>query len=44
MEKIKRIRLVCGALIVGGFFLPWLDMGEMGEMLSDFAPFRQCVS
>ena len=31
------IRLVCGALIVGGFFLPWLDMGEMGEMLSGFA-------
>ena len=28
------IRLVCGALIVGGFFLPWLDMGEM---MSGFA-------
>ena len=37
MEKIKVIRLVCGAVIVGGFFLPWMDMGEMGEMMSGLA-------
>jgi Na+/melibiose symporter-like transporter len=37
MEKIKMIRLVCGALIVGGFFLPWLDMGEMMSELAAIA-------
>jgi hypothetical protein len=37
MEKIKIIRYVCGAVIVIGFFLPWMDMGEMGEMMSGFA-------
>ena len=37
MEKIKLIRYVCGALVVIGFFLPWMDMGEMGEMMSGFA-------
>ena len=31
------IRLVCGALIVGGFFLPWLDMGEMMSELAAIA-------
>ena len=37
MDKIKTIRLICGAIIVVGFFLPWMDMGEMGEMMSGFA-------
>ena len=32
---MRKIKLVCGAVIVGGFFLPWLDMGEMGEMMSE---------
>ncbi len=27
MKNGKMIRLVCGALILIGFFLPWLDMG-----------------
>ena len=34
---MRKIKLICGAVIVGGFFLPWLDMGEMGEMMSEFA-------
>ena len=34
MKNIKMIRLVCGILILIGFFLPWLDMGEI---MSEFA-------
>ena len=37
MDKIKIIRLICVAVIVVGFFLPWLDLGEMGEMMSGLA-------
>ncbi len=37
MDNIKKIRLICGLVIVVGFFLPWLDLGEMGEMMSGFA-------
>ena len=34
---MRKIKLICGAVIVGGFFLPWLDMGEKGEMMSEHA-------
>ena len=37
MDKIKIVRLIGGLVIVVGFFLPWMDMGEMGEMMSGFA-------
>jgi len=37
MEKAKIIRYVSCLLIMVGFFLPWLDLGEMGEMMSGLA-------
>jgi 4-amino-4-deoxy-L-arabinose transferase-like glycosyltransferase len=37
MDKIKIVRLIGGLVIVVGFFLPWMDMGEMGEMMSGLA-------
>lgn len=37
MDNNKKIRLICGLVIVVGFFLPWLDLGEMGEMMSGLA-------
>ncbi len=37
MGKTKIIRYVLCVLIMGGFFLPWLDLGEMGEMMSGLA-------
>ena len=37
MDNNRKVRLICGVVIVGGFFLPWLDLGEMGEMMSGLA-------
>ncbi len=37
MDNIKKIRLICGLVIVVGFFLPWLDLGEMGAFMSGLA-------
>ena len=37
MDNNRKVRLICGVLIVGGFFLPWLDLGEMGELMSGLA-------
>ena len=36
-EVGSKIRYVSCVLIMGGFFLPWLDLGEMGEMMSGLA-------
>ena len=37
MNPIRLIRYGCGALIVICFFLPWLDLGMMGELMSGMA-------
>jgi len=37
MGKAKVISYVCGAVIIFGFFLPWWDLGEMGELMSGLA-------
>ena len=36
-EVGSKIRYVSCVLIMVGFFLPWLDLGEMGEMMSGLA-------
>ena len=37
MQKVKIIRYLSCLLIMIGFFMPWLDLGEMGEMMSGLA-------
>ena len=37
MNKSTLIRNISLLAILIGFFLPWLDLGEMGELMSGFA-------
>ncbi len=37
MNPIRLIRYGCGVLIVICFFLPWIDLGMMGELMSGMA-------